>query len=139
MEPMNISTVAAKSGLPAKTIRYYEDINLIHPKWKANGYRSYSAQDLHKLHFLHRARNLGFPIEQCRQLVSLYDDRGRSSADVKTLTLRHLEEIEAKLVDLRSMKETLETLVKSCRGDTHPECPILADLASEDELASLRQ
>lgn len=138
MEPMNIGTASAKSSLPVKTIRYYEDVNLIHPQRKANGYRTYSTQDLHKLRFLHRARSLGFTIEQCRQLVSLYDDRSRASADVKALALQHLEEIEAKIVELQSMKEALETLVKSCHGDKRPECPILADLASEDEPVSIK-
>jgi MerR family transcriptional regulator, copper efflux regulator len=130
MDTMSIGTVAAKSGLPAKTIRYYEDIGLLTPPRRDNGYRSYREQELHKLKFLHRARSLGFTIDECRQLLSLYEDESRASSDVKALARQHLKEVDAKIQELQGMKSTLETLIKSCRGDHRPDCPIIDDLAS---------
>lgn len=130
METMSIGTVAAKSGLPAKTIRYYEDIGLLTPPRRDNGYRSYREQELHKLKFLHRARSLGFTIDECRQLLSLYEDESRASSDVKALARQHLKEVDAKIQELQGMKSTLETLIKSCRGDHRPDCPIIDELAS---------
>ncbi len=130
METMSIGTVAAKSGLPAKTIRYYEDIGLLTPPRRDNGYRSYREQELHKLKFLHRARSLGFTIDEFRQLLSLYEDESRASSDVKALARQHLKEVDAKILELQGMKSTLETLNKSCRGDHRPDCPIIDDLAS---------
>ena len=130
MEAMSIGAVAVKSGLPAKTIRYYEDIGLLTPPRRENGYRTYREQELHKLKFLHRARSLGFTIEQCRQLLSLYEDETRASSDVKALARQHLKEVDAKILELQGMKSTLETLIKSCRGDHRPDCPIIDDLAS---------
>ncbi|MFY0610050.1 MAG: Cu(I)-responsive transcriptional regulator [Hyphomicrobiaceae bacterium] len=127
---MTIGEVAEASGLPAKTIRYYEDIGLIRPPRRDNGYRSYRAQELHKLRFLHRARSLGFTIDECRQLLSLYEDESRASSDVKALAGQHLKEVEAKILELEGMKLTLQTLIRSCRGDHRPDCPILDDLAS---------
>lgn len=130
MESMNIGAVSSASGLPAKTIRYYEDIGLVRPPRSDNGYRVYREQDLHKLRFLHRARSLGFTIDQCRQLLSLYEDESRASADVKALAQQHLKEVDAKIQELNAMKATLETLVRACRGDHRPDCPIIEDLAS---------
>ena len=130
MEAMSIGAVAVKSGLPAKTIRYYEDIGLLTPLRRENGYRTYREQELHKLKFLHRARSLGFTIEQCRQLLSLYENETRASSDVKALARQHLKEVDAKVLELQGMKSTLETLIKSCRGDHRPDCPIIDDLAS---------
>ncbi len=126
---MNISDVSEASGLPAKTIRYYEDIGLIRPARGANGYRDFSDNDMHRLGFLGRARSLGFSIEDCRKLLALYDDRARSSADVRALARRHLDEVERKLVELEAMRDTLTHLVSCCAGDERPDCPILSDLA----------
>lgn len=126
---MNIGDVSARSGLPAKTIRYYEDIGLIKPHRSANGYRSFRDSDLHKLAFLGRARALGFSIEDCRTLLALYEDETRASADVKRLAREHLERIEAKIADLQSMRDTLTELVNCCAGDNRPDCPILKDLS----------
>lgn len=131
MDIMTIGEVSTASGLPAKTIRYYEDIGLVTPPRRDNGYRSYREQELHKLRFLSRARSLGFTIEECRRLLSLYEDRERASADVKALALQHLADIEGKIRELEGMKSTLETLVNTCRGDNRPDCPILDDLASK--------
>lgn len=126
---MNIAEVAARSGLPAKTIRYYEDIGLIRPGRAANGYRAFAETDLHKLAFLGRARSLGFSIEECRRLLALWEDRSRASADVKALAEAHLREIDAKIAELQAMRGTLAALVSCCAGDARPDCPILSDLA----------
>jgi len=125
---MNIGEVATRSGLPAKTIRYYEDIGLVTPLRSENGYRSFRQSDLHKLTFLGRARALGFTIEDCRTLLALYGDPSRASADVKAVASKHLVEIEAKLADLKAMHQTLSHLIRECSGDHRPDCPILENL-----------
>ncbi len=126
---MNIGAAAEASGLPAKTIRYYEEIGLILPDRKANSYRDYSDDHVHKLRFIQRARSLGFSVEDCRQLLSLYEDTGRASLDVKNLAQQHLDEIEHKIKELTSMHDVLSHLVKACRGDNRPDCPIIDRLA----------
>ncbi|KZD03063.1 Cu(I)-responsive transcriptional regulator [Oceanibaculum pacificum] len=126
---MNIGDVSERSGLPAKTIRYYEDIGLVRPSRSENGYREFGSQDLHKLAFLARARSLGFTIEECRTLLSLYEDRQRSSSDVKRLAEKHLTRIDQKIVELQALSATLRDLVVRCQGDDRPECPIMNDLA----------
>ncbi|KXJ54203.1 MAG: Cu(I)-responsive transcriptional regulator [Thalassospira sp. Nap_22] len=126
---MNISDAATECGLPAKTIRYYEDIGLVSPGRLANGYRDYDENDLHKLRFLQRARGLGFSVEDCRVLLSLYEDRNRASSDVKEIAKTHLAEIERKIAELQSLRDTLSNLVQSCHGDDRPNCPIINDLA----------
>ena len=127
---MNIGEISERSGLPAKTIRYYEDIGLITPARSENGYRLFGAQDLHKLTFLARARALGFSIEDCRTLMALYEDDTRASADVKQVAIQHLHRIEEKIEQLQSMRQTLSHLVSTCAGDNRPDCPILKDLAT---------
>ncbi|MEM1360387.1 MAG: Cu(I)-responsive transcriptional regulator [Pseudomonadota bacterium] len=129
---MNIGECARHSGLPAKTIRYYEEIGLVRAGRDANGYRAFSDSDLHKLIFLGRARSLGFSIDDCRKLLSLYEDRSRASADVKTLTEEHLTRIAKKIAELEAMQATLKTLVHKCHGDARPDCPILEGLAAEN-------
>jgi Cu(I)-responsive transcriptional regulator len=125
---MNIGDVATQIGLPPKTIRYYEEIGLVAPNRSANGYRVFSQTDAHKLAFLGRARSLGFSIEECRALLALYEDHGRASSDVKQIAQGHLQEIEAKMVELAAMRDTLSDLVNRCAGDNRPDCPILSDL-----------
>ncbi|GFE66765.1 Cu(I)-responsive transcriptional regulator [Litoreibacter roseus] len=129
---MNIGEVSRASGLPPKTIRYYEDIDLVRPARGGNGYRDFSAQDVHKLTFLGRSRSLGFSIEDCRTLLSLYEDRNRASADVKAVAADHLQRIAKKIDELEALKSTLETLVTRCHGDDRPDCPILNDLAGSN-------
>ena len=126
---MNIGEVARRSGLPAKTIRYYEDIGLITPMRCENGYRAFRESDVHKLGFLGRARALGFSIEDCRTLLALWEDRNRASADVRRVAVDNLARIEEKIAALQGMRDTLGELVKSCHGDDRPDCPILRDLA----------
>lgn len=125
---MNISQASDLSSLPAKTIRYYEDIGLIKPGRGANGYRAFSKTDTHKLAFLGRARALGFSIEDCRTLLALWEDQSRASSDVRQLAQKHLAGIDAKIADLQAMRETLGDLVTSCAGDARPDCPILNKL-----------
>ena len=126
---MNIGTAATRSGLPAKTIRYYEDIGLVVPDRSANGYRDYGDQDIHRLTFLKRSRSLGFSIDECRLLLSLYEDKHRASSDVKAIALQKIDEIDAKIEALGAMRATLGHLAEHCHGDQRPDCPILEDLA----------
>ena len=128
---MNISDVAQRAGLPAKTIRYYEEIGLVVPPRGDNGYRRFTDTHVHKLAFLGRARALGFSIEDCRTLLGLYEDDNRASAEVKEVAETHLTEIEGKIAGLIEMRDTLRTLVRSCAGDDRPDCPILATLAAQ--------
>ncbi|PCJ76432.1 MAG: Cu(I)-responsive transcriptional regulator [Rhodobacteraceae bacterium] len=126
---MNIGQASANCGLPAKTIRYYEDIGLILPDRTDNGYRDFSETHMHKLAFLSRARGLGFTIEDCRTLLSLYEDTDRASADVKAMAREHLDKISYKINELKAMQATLSELVDKCHGDDRPNCPILQGLA----------
>jgi len=125
---MNIGNVSTLSGLPVKTIRYYEDIGLVSPLRDTNGYRAFREKELHKLAFLGRARSLGFTIEDCRALLALYEDETRASADVKRIANEHLEQIETKIAGLEAMRDTLSHLIDECAGDHRPDCPILKDL-----------
>lgn len=129
---MNISDAAGRSGLPPKTIRYYKDIGLVVPGRAENGYRDFSEADAHKLAFLGRARTLGFSIRDCRQLLALWEDRSRASADVKRIAQQHLDEIDSRIAELQGLKATLTDLVHACHGDDRPDCPILKGLSAQD-------
>ncbi len=131
---MNVQDAAAASGLPAKTVRYYDEIGLVTPDRRTNGYRDYDDRGVQKLAFLKRARQLGFSIDDCRQLLSLYEDKRRASKDVRTLAQQHLTEIDARLEELHALRATLADLVESCHGDARPDCPILADLAGAESV-----
>ena len=126
---MNIGQAARQTHLPVKTIRYYEEVGLVVPARRDNGYRDYGDSDLHKLRFLGRARGLGFSIEDCRQLLSLYEDRNRASADVKALALTRIDEIDRKIAQMEGLRATLRRLAEACHGDARPDCPILNDIA----------
>lgn len=128
---MNIGQVSEKSKLPSKTIRYYEEIELIKPARANNNYRNYSEEDLHRLRFLQRSRSLGFSIDECRLLLSLYEDEHRASADVKLLASKKITEINRKIKELKSLKITLTALSENCHGDDKPDCPIIDDLAGK--------
>jgi Cu(I)-responsive transcriptional regulator len=128
---MNIGEAASRSGVPTKTIRYYEDVGLIGPAPRSdNGYRAYGERDVHVLRFVQRARSLGFSLQDCRQLLALYQDPARASAEVKAVTERRLAEIDRKIAALAAMRVTLVELAENCHGDARPECPILDDLAA---------
>lgn len=127
---MLIGEAARETGLPAKTIRFYEEIGLVTPAARSdNGYRTYGDRDVHVLRFLHRARNLGFSVSGCRELLALYQDKSRASADVKSVALARIEDINSKIAQLNAMKATLSHLAEACHGDDMPDCPILDDLA----------
>jgi MerR family copper efflux transcriptional regulator len=127
---MTIGEAADRSGVPAKTIRYYESIGLIGAAARgANQYRSYTEADVAMLHFIGQARRLGFAIEDLKQLVALYRDRARASADVKAIATHHIARIDRKLDELRTMRAALADLADRCHGDDRPECPILEGLA----------
>ena len=126
---MNIGEAARQSELPPKTIRYYEDIELVSPARSENGYRDYSPNDVHRLRFLQRSRSLGFTIEECRLLLSLYENDERASADVKAIAKQKITEIDRKITELRSLRKTLSALAETCHGNDKPDCPIIDDLA----------
>lgn len=126
---MNIGEAAKSTGVSSKMIRHYESIGLLeNSKRSAAGYRIYSDTDLHNLRFIKRARSLGFSLDQIKQLLSLWQDRKRASGDVKTLAKKHIEELDAKILELRAMRDLLEELTESCHGDDRPDCPILDGL-----------
>lgn len=128
---MNIGEAANLSGVAPKNIRYYESIGLIGPaKRAANGYRAYDETDVRLLGFVNRARSLGFSVNDVGGLLSLYQDHGRASGDVKKLALEHIEDIDRKVAELQSMRRTLKDLTDRCHGDDRPDCPILDDLAA---------
>ncbi len=126
---MNIGQAAKRSGLSAKMIRYYEAIGLLQPAHRSEaGYRFYQPQDLHTLAFIKRSRDLGFSLEEVGKLLTLWQDRQRASADVKALAREHIEELNRKIDELTSLRDTLQELVQTCHGDHRPDCPILKDL-----------
>lgn len=126
---MNIGEAAKASGVSAKMIRYYEQTGLIPQAARRDtGYRDYGGNDVHRLRFIRRARDLGFTVEQIGDLLSLWNDRSRASADVKALALDHVEALRAKVAEIQGMIATLETLAANCHGDERPDCPIIAGL-----------
>jgi Cu(I)-responsive transcriptional regulator len=132
---MNIGSIASETGVPTKTIRYYESIGLIpEPPRRDNGYRSYSPTHVKMLRFIQRARSLGFSLKDISKLLDLWQDSNRPSADVKELTLHHIEEIEKKIKELESVRDSLKALAGQCTGDDRPDCPIIEDLAAHKDI-----
>lgn len=130
---MNIGRVSIASGVSQRMIRHYEKIGLIEPASRRDsGYRDYGERDLHTLRFIGRARDVGFPIEEIRQLLALWKDRDRSSADVKALALTRAAELKRKARELNEMRRSLEDLASRCHGDDRPDCPILGGLETID-------
>ncbi|MBS0399353.1 MAG: Cu(I)-responsive transcriptional regulator [Proteobacteria bacterium] len=130
---MNIGEAARDSGVSAKMIRHYESVKLLPAAQRSvSGYRLYGSNDVHILRFIRRARDLGFSIEEIRNLLGLWQNRRRSSRQVKALAQAHVDDLDTKIRKLRSMKTALERLIHCCQGDDRPECPILSELASED-------
>lgn len=128
---MNIGQAAKQSGLSAKMIRYYEATGLLQAANRSDsGYRLYGQDDLHTLAFIKRSRDLGFSLEEVGKLLTLWQDRQRASADVKALARQHIVELNQKIEELASLRDTLQELVEHCHGDDRPDCPILKDLAS---------
>lgn len=130
---MNIGEAAHRSGVPAKTIRYYESIDLIPAAERTeNGYRSYGRRDVETLRFIHHARRLGFTVKDVASLLALWQDKKRASADVKRLALGHIAAIETRIDELDAMRRTLVELTERCHGDDRPDCPILDTLAEPE-------
>jgi MerR family transcriptional regulator, copper efflux regulator len=128
--PMQIGEAAAQSGVSAKMIRYYEQIGLVpRSARQPQGYRDYDDRDVNRLRFVARARDLGFSIKEIAELLRLYSDRRRSSADVKRIALSHVAELETRIRSMRQLKRTIQELADRCHGDQRPDCPILDDLA----------
>ena len=117
---------AKRSGLTVKTVRYYANIGMVVPAQDGRtGYRDYSEDDVARLQFIGKARRFDFSIDECRELLSLYNDQDRSSSEVKALTLEKIKAIDAKLAELQSLRDQLNFLAKTCHGDNRPDCPIL--------------
>ena len=129
---MNIGEAASASGVSAKMIRHYESIGLIGAARRTNaGYRVYGRQEVQVLQFIHRARALGFSLDQIRELLALWRDKHRASADVRALARQHIEDLNRKIAEMEAMRRTLESLAASCHGDSRSDCPILDDLAAQ--------
>jgi len=127
---MNIGEAASASGVSAKMIRHYESVGLFPQAARSDsGYRQYAGRDVNTLRFIRQSRDLGFSIEQIRELLGLWQNRRRPSRQVRALAQAHLQELDEKLHELQAMKATLEHLVHSCHGDERPDCPIIESLA----------
>lgn len=130
-EQLSIGTAARRSGVPPKTIRYYENIGLLAPPERmANGYRSYSRTEMHTLQFIKRARSLGFSVDEVRTLLDLWRDQSRRSKAVKAIAARHLQVLDKKMEELKAMRRAIADMMARCSGDERPECPIIDDLAA---------
>lgn len=127
---MNIGQAAKASGVTAKMIRHYESIGLIVQSHRTEaGYRQYTTTDLHNLRFIKSARSLGFSLEDIRQLLSLWQDKARASADVRILAQHHLDKLNKKIHELTQMRDVIQGLVAHCQGNERPDCPIIAGIA----------
>lgn len=128
---MNIGEAARESGVSAKMIRYYENTGLIEAARRqgSGAYRIYSEADVHVLRFIRRSRDLGFSVAEIANLLRLWQDRQRTSADVKTLVTAKIADLDARIEELSAMRRTLEHLAATCHGDGRPDCPILDDLS----------
>ena len=130
---MNIGKAAKLSGLTVKAVRYYSDIGIIKPNVAVDtGYRDFSDSDLAKLQFVAKARKFDFSLDDCRELLALYENTERSSKEVKTLTLEKIAEIDTKLIELNMLRDQLSKLASDCQGDDRPDCPILDALSDRN-------
>jgi MerR family transcriptional regulator, copper efflux regulator len=126
----NIGEAAARSGVSAKMVRHYESLGLLPPAVRTeSGYRRYGEKEVHKLRFIRRARDLGFSMVEIAELLKLWQNRRRASADVKRIALRHVADLDRRMAAMAGMRDALEHLVDCCQGDHRPDCPILDDLA----------
>ena len=131
-KPLIIGALAKRSGVSTRMIRHYEEIGLIPPARRTeSGYRTYGETDLATLRFIARARSLGFSLDEIGDLLALWRDHTRASSAVKALAKRHVDAIERKIGELRSLQQSVNDLVRRCNDDDRPECPILDDLAGK--------
>ena len=129
---MNIGQAANASGVSAKMIRYYESVQLIKPTSRTDaGYRTYGDNDVHTLRFIKRARTLGFSLDQIKDLLSLWQDKRRASANVKAIAQAHVAELNQRIIELTEMRDALTRLAEACAGNSRPSCPILHELEKE--------
>ncbi len=130
--PWSIGEAAQRSGVSARMVRHYESLGLLPAVARTDsGYRQYTEADVHSLQFIKRARDLGFSMDEIAELVGLWHDRGRTSASVKRVAQKHLDELQQRIADMQAMQATLAHLVHCCHGDQRPDCPILEDLAGK--------
>ena len=131
---MNIGEASKTSRVSAKMIRYYEQIGLIPAADRTDaGYRAYTQADVHRLHFIRRARDLGFSVTEISDLLGLWNDKSRQSADVKRLAQAHIADLDRRIESLQQMAATLKGLIRCCAGDERPDCPILSTLERPDD------
>lgn len=133
---MNIGEAAAQSGVSAKMIRHYETLGLVKPVRRANNYRSYTVQNVAVLRFIRHARDLAFPLAEVKQLLALWQDEARDSADVRRIAMAHVQALEEKARSMQAVAASLRHLADHCAGDGRPDCPILDDLAGSSRMAS---
>jgi Cu(I)-responsive transcriptional regulator len=134
---LNIGQAAAASGVSAKMIRHYEEVGMLPAaKRTESGYRQYGDADVQTLRFIRHSRDLGFSLPEITELLSLWQNRRRSSRQVKALAQAHIEELNEKLKELQAVKATLEHLVHCCHGDDRPDCPIIESLEAEGAMAA---
>lgn len=133
-DPFNIGQAAARSGVSAKMVRHYESLGLLPGIVRtAAGYRQYTDNDVHALRFIRRSRDLGFSMAEIAELLKLWHNRRRASADVKRIALTHIADLERRMEEMAAMKRTLEKLARACQGDHRPDCPILDELGEESD------
>ncbi|MGF6778329.1 Cu(I)-responsive transcriptional regulator [Paraburkholderia sp. GAS334] len=130
---MNIGEASRASGVTAKMIRYYESVGLLQAKARTSaGYRVYGVEEVHSLRFIRQARRLGFLVEDIRRLLALWHDRSRASAEVKSIALEHVADLDRRIQELTDMRDTLAHLAANCHGDHRPDCPIIERLADPE-------
>ena len=129
--PLNIGQASARSGVSAKMIRHYESLGLLPVVRRTDaGYRQYGEREVHTLRFIHRARTLGFSMAEIAELLKLWQNKRRASADVKRIAMAHVADLELRMAEMQSMKQTLTHLAHCCQGNSRPDCPILTELAA---------
>ena len=132
--PVPIGIAAQRAGISARMVRHYEALGLLPPVGRTDsGYRQYSEADVHALRFIGRARTLGFSMEEIRELLGLWQDKGRASASVKRIAQAHIDDLAERIAAMQAMQRTLQSLVHCCHGDQRPDCPILDDLAAAQD------
>ena len=132
--PVPIGVAARRAGISARMVRHYESLGLINGVARTDsGYRQYTEADVHALRFIGRARTLGFSMEEIRELLGLWQDKGRASASVKRIAQAHIDDLAERIAAMQAMQRTLQSLVHCCHGDQRPDCPILDDLAAAQD------